>query len=405
MQGLSLALALKRVNIPCTVYEARAESYDLGGGITLSPNALRILDKLGVYRRVYDKGFHFDTLAFSDGDGNVQDVYYFGSEKLYGYREFRIIRKLLIKELRQTLAEQGVEIQFNKRFTRVIAESADRVDFEFADGSTASSALLVGADGIHSTVRDYIVPGLKPVYSGFTAINCVCPRSRLRIPNNFHLPATVMAKPGAFLIEPQEIDGSDLLIGAQRRFPERDKAGWDALAADKQGLLDMLRENKADWPDIVQSSLEGAPVENMGIWRFYGIPKLERWAGQEANRVVIVGDAAHAIPPTAGQGVNQAFEDVNMLALLLSKLSPQVPLVEALKFWHHYRQARIDKVLELTQQINAKRLPPAEQAKLPPGAIWKDESATRGGGGQLRWLYEPDLDEDVAKWIAAREHS
>lgn len=166
----------------------------------------------------------------------------------------------------------------------------------------------------------------------------------------------------------------------------------------------MLRENKDDWPDIVQSALEGAPVENMGIWAFYGIPKLDKWASP-ADRVIVVGDAAHAIPPTAGQGVNQAFEDVNMLALLLSKLSPQVPLAEALKFWQDYRQAGIDKVLELTQQMNAKRLPPAEQAKLPPGAIWKDESATRGEGGQLRWLYEPDLDEDVAKWIAAREHS
>lgn len=78
-----------------------------------------------MYRRVYDKGFHFDTLSFCDGDGHVQDVYYFGSEKLYGYRAFRIIRKLLINEMKQMLADQGVEIQFNKRFARIVAESAD----------------------------------------------------------------------------------------------------------------------------------------------------------------------------------------------------------------------------------------------------------------------------------------
>ncbi|KKZ64778.1 hypothetical protein EMCG_09319 [[Emmonsia] crescens] len=57
-----------------------------------------------------------------------------------------------------------------------------------------------------------------------------------RIPENFYLPATIMPKAGAFLIVPQEADGSQLLISAQRRFTEKDKDGWDALAADKQGL-------------------------------------------------------------------------------------------------------------------------------------------------------------------------
>ena len=355
-----------------------------------------------MYKRITNKGFHFDTLAFSDGDGNVKDVYYFGSEQLYGYRAFRIIRKLLINELKAMLDEQGVEIHFNEPFIRIMSESIDKVEFELANGSTASSSILIGADGIHSTVRSYILPDLKPMYSGITAINCVCPRSKLRIPEGFHLPATVMSKAGAFLMVPQEVDGSDLLIGAQSRTPEKSKEGWDSMAADKQGLLDELCKNKTDWPDIVQSAMEGAPVENMGIWPFYGIPKFEKWASKQ-DRVIVLGDAAHAIPPTAGQGVNQAFEDVNMLAILLSKLSTKVPLENALKFWQDYRQQRIDKVLELTKQMNAKRMPPAEQAKLPPGTIWSDESATRGEGGQLRWLYEPDLDEDVAKWLAERE--
>ncbi|KAG5301912.1 kynurenine 3-monooxygenase [Histoplasma ohiense] len=401
LSGLSLALALHKVHIPCTVYEGRDESYEAGGGITLSPNALRILDKLDVFARVRDKGFHFDTLAFSDGDGVIKDLYYFGSEKLYGYRGFRIMRHLLINEMKLMLRENGTQIHFNKQFSKVIRDSQDEVVIEFADGSVETSAIVIGADGIHSTVRNHIVPDVKPVYSGMMAISSVCPRSSLRIPENFYLPAHILSKAGAFLMVPQEIDGSQLLIGSQRRFPEKDKDGWDALAADKQGLLDMLRENQGDWPDIVQSALENAPVENMGIWPFYGIPKFSKWASS-TDRVIVLGDAAHAIPPTAGQGVNQAFEDVNMLALLLSNLSQKTPLGEALKFWQQYRQRRIDKILDLTQKMNAKRLPPAEQAKLPPGSVWADDSATTGEGGQLRWLYEPDLDEDVAEWLANR---
>ncbi|KAL2364254.1 hypothetical protein RJZ56_002824 [Blastomyces dermatitidis] len=103
--GLSLSLALQKVNIPCTVYEERAESYETGGGITLSPN---ILDELGVYDRVRDKGYHFDTLAFSDNDGAIKDVYYFGSEKLYGYRGFRIMCQSLINEMKLMLREYGI---------------------------------------------------------------------------------------------------------------------------------------------------------------------------------------------------------------------------------------------------------------------------------------------------------
>jgi hypothetical protein len=63
------------------------------------------------------------------------------------------------------------------------------------------------------------------------------------------------------LAVPQQIDGSEILFGAQRRYPEQSKEGWEKLVASKQQLLDMLRENKDEWPDIVQSALEAAPVE------------------------------------------------------------------------------------------------------------------------------------------------
>ena len=402
LSGLSLALALQKVGIPCSIYEARSESYSIGGGITVSPNGLRILDRLGVYPKVKQRGFHFETLAFKNEAGETTDVYYFGSEKLYGYQAFRITRQLMIDEMKRMLSEQGIQVHHNMCFSQIVSETPEQVEIKFADGSTASASILIGSDGIYSSVRKYVVRSADPVYSGITAINGVIPRSRMRIPEGYHLPATVMAEPGAFLLVPQEPDGLELLIGAQRRFPDRDKEGWKKLRDNKQELLNMLRESQQDWPDIVQSVLEEAPVEKMGIWPFYGIPKLEKWAST-SNRVIIVGDAAHAIPPTAGQGVNQAFEDVNMLAILLSKLSSKIGLPDALQFWQSYRQERVDKILELTKQMNAKRLPPSEQAKLPPDAIWTDEAASRGEGGQLMWLYKPDLDHDVAQWIGQQE--
>ncbi|PVH91324.1 hypothetical protein DM02DRAFT_664114 [Periconia macrospinosa] len=131
----------------------------------------------------------------------------------------------------------------------------------------------------------------------------------------------------------------------------------------------MLQENKRDWPDVVQSALEATPVERMGFWPFYGIPPLP-----------------------------------SCLATLLSKLSDKATLDKAVVKWQTYRQERINKVLELIKQMNAKRLPEAERVKLPPGAIWVDQSLTRGDGGELRWLYEPDLVTDAATWVQELEN-
>ncbi|KAK8092858.1 hypothetical protein PG999_014445 [Apiospora kogelbergensis] len=394
LAGLTLALALQQVKISCTVYEARSADFDQGGGVMLSPNALRVLDSVGVYKRVRDKSLQFDVLTFTDSKGTATDEYYFGSKSLYGYDAIRIMRKELLDELRLMLHERDIPIHYSSRLTSITHDGPGDVQFTLENGQVVQSPLLIGADGIHSTVRSSFLPQVKPVYAGFMGINCVVERAQLRIPDDFRLPATVMAKTGAFLLVPQKPDGSEVFIGAQRRFEAQDSAGWEALRKDQQKLHDMLQENKSEWPDVVQSALEVAPVDRMGFWAFHGIPPLPSWLSDSKN-VILVGDAAHAIPPTAGQGANQAFEDVRALATLLSMLSPEVPLDKAATKWQAYRQARVKSVLELTQQMNMKRLPESERAKLPPATFW----GARGGSGGLSWLYDPDLSDEAVKWV------
>ncbi len=85
--------------------------------------------------------------------------------------------------------------------------------------------LLIGSNGMHSTVRQYIYPYAAPMYPGLMAINLIMPRSKLRVPDGYPSPATVMGKPNAFLLVPKEVDGSDLLMVSRRRFEERDRDG------------------------------------------------------------------------------------------------------------------------------------------------------------------------------------
>ena len=366
----------------------------------LSPNALRVLDALKVYERIRTKGYNFEHSDFKNELGETTGTYYFGHAQLYGYKALRIYRQTLIEELRTMCEELGIMIHYEKKFTGVVSETAERVTFELADGSRKTASLLVGADGIHSKVRQYINTGAAPKYSGFMSISAAVSKEELHFPAEWDAtcPITISAKAGAFVLAPQGVHGEEFLAGTQLRFPEKDRMGWEQLAASKNELLAMLRQHQGSWPEFVQSIMKAIKPENVGMWPFYALPKLEKWASS-SSRVIIVGDAAHAIPPTAGQGVNQAFEDVYSLGLLLSKLSSKIPLEAALKFWQTYREERVDNVLALNDQMNKLRLPAEERAKAMQDTAW-DDSRVSGADGQLSWLYEPVLDNVVSEWVS-----
>ena len=364
----------------------------------LSPNALRVLDAIGVYERIRNKGFHFETLTFKDAHDETTDVYYFGHEQLYGYKAFRVYRQILIDEFKLMLEERGIQVKYETKFTHVVAETSENVEFAFADGSRSTASLLIGADGIHSTLRKAMYPAIEPKYLGFVGMTSAIPTSKLRFPRNdpdYPLPVAVAASPGAFVIAPQDVDGSEVLIGTQGAFPEQDRAGWSNLQADKDEVVRIFSRNTEAWPELVRSAIENIDKDTINTWPYYAVPRLEKWASS-SGRAVILGDAAHAVPPTTGQGVNQAFEDVWMLALLLKDLGEGVELKDALEFWQRWRQERVDGILDLTKAMNNKRLPPAEQQRLPKGDVW---SGRVEDTEQMGWLYRPDLEDVVVKWV------
>ena len=374
---------MKWLNIPSDVYEKRSSSHKQGAAIILSPNALRILDSLGAYERIRKQGFNFKALTYKNEAGETTDSYYFGHAELYGYDGLRIDRHIVIDALLALLQEHGIVVSYEKQFSHIISETAERVAFAFADGTETSAPLLIGADGVHSLVRKQIFPSSGATYSGMMAMIGQIETAKIRFPtDNYDLPIHIAAEPGAFLIVPEDYGGSKTMAAMQKWFPGRDQAGWKALRANRSEVLRIYRGELDQWPDVARSAIESVTAENLNIWPFYLAPKLQRWMSA-TGRIVIIGDAAHAIPPSAGQGVNQAVEDSYMLALVLSKISHQIPMARALEFWQTFRQERVKKVIELTAQVNARRLPLAEQAKLPPGAVWKDESDVSGEGGQL----------------------
>ncbi|TVY38921.1 FAD-dependent urate hydroxylase [Lachnellula cervina] len=373
LSGLSLALALHQQNIPCTIYESHLAPLNIGGAVMLSPNALKILDALGVYERVRAKGYNFETLEYKNGTGELLEVYEFGGKEKYGYEALRIYRTVLIDELLAMLKEKNIAIVFGKKFTKVVAETEKDVTWDFQDGSSQTADILVGADGIHSTVRRYLYPDLVPAFTGMAGITAAVPTAQLKLPPGYHIPVTIMTPSGGF----------------KRMGDGFDRAGWERYMADKDALVAFLQEDASGFPAMVQNAVSHIPHAKINVWPFYVVPKLERWAS-EKRRVVILGDGAHAIPPSAGQGINQAFEDGYMFALLLGQ-ADKVEMQDALSFWQEYRQERIAKVMWVNRQIDLRRMPKEAQTS---GEVIEEI--------ELSWLYLPNFKDDVESWVRGK---
>ncbi|KAJ6016328.1 hypothetical protein N7540_010919 [Penicillium herquei] len=388
LSGLALALALHKQSIPCTIYEARQASLDIGGAIMLSPNALRVLDTLGIYQTIKPLGFEFKSLYFYAD--KPLDSYEFGDNQKYGYDGLRIYRYEMIDALVNAVKDRGISIEYGKKFIEVTSETETEVTWNFGDGTTGRASCLVGADGIHSRVRKYLYPDLEPYFTNAVGVTAAIPRVQVD-QGSYQMPVTIMnPKYGAFVMAPQLPDGSELLIGKQKRAAELDRQGWNELLSNKQWCIDFLQEGSDDYPHIVKSAVTNIPLDKINLWPFYVVPKLDTWASKH-SRVVILGDAAHAIPPSAGQGINQAFEDIYTYALVLAKCQ-QDNLARALKTWQQGRQERVDRVMELNKQIDARRMP-------NHAADVVSELDTKPF--DLEWLYSPDFDKMATGWLEA----
>ncbi|KAI0451584.1 FAD dependent oxidoreductase [Xylaria acuta] len=404
LAGMAAALAFHELSIKCAVYEMRdtnAAPPTSSGALMLSPNALRILDRFGLYSKIKELSYAFDYVYYKNADENTIDQYPLGDDRAFGYKALRIYRQDLLDILYAACFERKIPIHFSKKFAEVIDESETHATFEFTDGTTETASLLIGSDGIHSKVRDYVEPGVQKRFVGLAGLTWEIPTKQLRIPEgkDYKFPVTILTANGAFVLAPQKADGSAMLAGTQVALEDRNREGWSKLLADKEGLVKLATANIEVWPDVAKSGMENINHETMNLWPFYTIPRLSNWTSQKHRRVVILGDASHAVPPTTGQGASQAFEDVLSLALLLSALKGKKGLEweEALRFWQNMRQDRIDDLLVLTKQLNNKRLPLEKQKLLAKGDLWVDESAENPS--QMAWLYVPKIEETVDAWV------
>lgn len=405
LAGLALALALHQVGIQSTVFEAGARPLDIGGAVMLSPNALKVLDKLGVYNAVKREGYEFRNLTWQTIDGSGRERQEFGDEEKYGYDALRVHRYVLINALIEAAKRSGIEIAFGKFFSAT--EHHDSVETRFEDGTTLSSKILIGADGIHFTVRRLLYPDLTPKFLNLAGVTAAVPTSALGLTDamlqdlenpelEYPLPITIQHPAhGAFVVAPQRAGAQEMFFGRQRTWTDTDRAGWDARSADKQELADFLASDTQDFPQIVQDAVKSIPHDTINLWPFYVIPNLPSWISADGKgRIILVGDAAHAIPPSAGQSLNMAFEDVYTLSFTIKDLSDDVNGAKArcaqLQKWQQRRLARVKGVFELNGMVEARRTSLAERT--PAQNVLAEKKM------DLSWLFGVNFEDVVESW-------
>ncbi|EME42596.1 FAD binding-domain-containing protein [Dothistroma septosporum NZE10] len=415
--GCALAVALSEKNIPVALYESRPEVTDgIPSGVVLPPNGLRILDRLGIFARIKDRCYvPTASVLKNDQDETTEKVPVGGVER-WGYKNHRVWRGILLDEMKLMLKARNVPVHYESRFNGIVSETSEQVTFRINDRNVTAS-LLFGSDGINSSIRKYLAPGVEPEYTGLTAVLGHIKWSDVDWPySDYERNATIQGKPGAILWIGEDPAGSEIMIVLQKHTPKHSREELARLQADPDRLAAFYTENYDEYGSTAKKIIDAIckRKDSLFIWPFMKMPRIERWYS-ETGRIILLGDGAHALPPSSGQGVNQALEDVYFVTLLLSSLNQTAAgvngtnetatLIQALTFWQQERQKRIDAIFDYTNNYtNVNRMPEAERKQML--AEGKVKVKVKGSDNEdMGWLYQPEIDEKVHAWLESRATS
>ncbi len=289
--GLTAGIALRQAGIHAVVYERAPELKEIGAGIALASNAMKVFSKLDLASQITACGAPLASGAIKTWNGKdiIREV-----EDAREFINVCVHRADLLRVLVQGLGEDNLLLGHNYVGFQ---ESENCVVTRFANGEEVQGDLLVGADGLHSTIRSGIHGEEKPRYSGYTAWRGVA---------HFEAKAAISESWGhgkRFGIVP--IGGGRVYWFATKNAPE----GQEESPEDrKQELLDLFNRWHPPIADLIKSTEPGAILRH----DLYDRKPLKRYWGE--GRVSLLGDAAHATTPNLGQGACQSIEDAYVLA-------------------------------------------------------------------------------------------
>lgn len=393
--GPVAAVALQKAGVDATVYEAHERTAEgVGAFLGLGLNGIDALRAVQMDRPVLARGFPTPRMVITNGDGTVLADFPNGGRLPDGTQAVTISRPDLYAALRDEAVRRGVRIEHGRRL--VGAETAaDGVRARFADGSTAIGDLLVGADGIRSTTRRLIDPAAPDArYVGF--LNTGGYARGVDIPAEPGVNYLVFGR-RCFVGYVTHPDGDVWWFANPPCAREPDGAGLAVSAEQWRAQLDeMVAVDATPARELIRHT-----ADIFAGWATYDMPPVPAW---HRGRMVIIGDAAHAVSPSAGQGASMAIEDAVTLARCVRD---HVRVEEAFVRYTGLRRSRVERVV-----AQGRRNGRGKTAG-PVGRVLRDlvmpvamRRMFRDGRDPLAWMWDHHIDWDRDSMaVAARPPS
>ncbi|WP_084516851.1 FAD-dependent oxidoreductase [Microtetraspora niveoalba] len=335
--GLAVARSLLAAGHRVRVFERAAARRTGGAGLTIFSNGNAVLNDLGV--SLDGIGGRIDRIDALTSDGRLRTTMNLAhTADRFGFENASVSRRELLERLADGLPDDLVRYGMG---CRSVTQDHDRVTATFDDGTTATGDLLIGADGHHSVVRrqlwgeDAVRPASFGTWQSLSRIDIDLTHT--------HLHLMITGREGACGLIPA---GNGLL---QWWFDVR----WSPADPRPAAPLAELRRRFGHWASPVPEVLAAADEDDLGFFGHHW-NKVRRVWGE--GRVTLLGDAAHTMPPTLGQGANQTLEDVWALGRELAKGGDPAARLRA---YEKTRYPQVSLVSRLARRSPANwRIPP-----------------------------------------------
>jgi salicylate hydroxylase len=370
--GLAAASCLLKAGFDVEVFEQAPALGEVGAGIQMSANPMHVLRHLGLEDDVLRLGVQPGAYVFRLHDtGEV--IQEFSLADAHRHQHGAPYVQLHRADLHDLLATAACKlkpdlIRLNRKATG-FTETDRGVTLHLADGSSVTGDILIGADGLKSTIARQIVGEIPATYTGDAAWRITVPVERLPKP---FLPQvmSLFLGPGGHAVC-YYLRGGALLnfvgcveteLAAEESWTQ--KFPWDLLKKDYEG-----------WHPAVQAIVDAVDKDQCYRWSMHNRPPVRNWS---TRRATILGDAAHATLPYLAQGAAMAIEDGAVLARAL-KQAPSI--AEGLDL---YQRNRVDRTARIVEQSTQNRW----LFHLPSQQAMRDEFSKRNQGEERnRWLY------------------
>lgn len=291
--GPAMAITLQKIGISCTIYELRPGPATIGGVIGLSPNAVRVLDRLGLYEEISKIGHAYEKIEmFSLSSGRLLGHLPFGGKERFGYNAMRVGRNDLQELMLRAAVEAGVQVRYGKKLVGV-EEREDSIIARFEDGDEAVGGLLFGCDGIHSAVRaKYVEPPRSPTYTGISSAYGFVLVTKIAAPIHFNEPALNMSHQGSLLTTYCDSEKKAIFLAAVMELEEQSgQDGWRARGrvADEARNNLLKRFETRNIPSVAEMT---GGIEELYFYLVFTLSNGGQWF---KGRAILIGDAAHAV--------------------------------------------------------------------------------------------------------------